>query len=85
MPRTIRLDLPPYRPDHLCPRCGSEGARPTRHRLPVLAVFGTGPPWPCTPWAVGGALGEHLCSRCEHCGYAWMEAAAPETGQPLME
>jgi ribosomal protein L32 len=76
-----RIALALYRPDHLCPRCGAEGARPNCHRAPVLVVFGGGPQWPCA--GLDGSLGEHFCSRCENCGHAWMEAVVP--GSVTME
>lgn len=64
----------PFDPDHVCPFCAAAGGEPVRHERPVLIVFGGGPQWPCAAdaWR-GGGPGEHLCARCQACGFAWME------------
>lgn len=72
----------PFDPQHMCPKCGTEGARPHRHEKPVLIVFGSGPQWPCSGPDMAGQLGEHLCNRCEVCGYAWMEAVSEGMDEP---
>ena len=82
MQRTA-LDLEPYRPDHLCPRCGSEGARPYYHRGPILVVFGDHPQRPCA--RESRDFGPHFCNRCENCGCTWMEAVIPGTDQARLE
>jgi hypothetical protein len=75
------MPLSPYRPDHLCPPCGSEGARPAYHAEPVMIVFGSAPDWPCSGTAAPRGLGRHICNRCENCGHQWMESV-PEGMDP---
>lgn len=72
-----RLELQPYSPAHLCPQCGAEGAPPNYHGQTVLAVFGSAPPWPCSGPGMDGKVGAHICSKCQVCGFSWMEAVAP--------
>lgn len=71
MPRKQELD--PFTPGRACPRCQAEGAQPRYHAQPVLIVFGSGRQWPCA--GMDGEVSAHMCTRCELCGFAWMESA----------
>ena len=71
MPHNV--DLEPFSPGRTCPKCQAEGAKPRHHVRPVLIVFGSGGQWPCS--GMDGEIGAHMCTRCELCGFAWMEAA----------
>lgn len=75
MPQIV---LPPFEPGRPCPKCQAEGAQPRHHEIPVLIVFGQGSPWPCA--GLDGRLGEHMCTKCESCGFAWMEGAPSGMG-----
>lgn len=63
----------PYDPAHPCPLCGAEGGQPVHHREPLLAVFGGAPQWACVLLSPGTEVKAHFCSKCEICGFAWME------------
>ena len=70
-------ELPEIRdfdPEHLCPRCGTEGNHPEHHERPVFIAFGTRK-WPC--WSLARTLKEHFCLRCTGCGYSWIERVSP--------
>jgi hypothetical protein len=69
MTQKVQIDI--FTPGRACPCCQAEGAQPQRHERPVLIVFGGGPQWPCS--GMDATTGEHMCTRCGSCGYAWME------------
>jgi hypothetical protein len=53
--------------------CGAEGGQPVLHEEPLLAVFGGSPVWACVRLGSGTKVKEHFCSKCEICGFTWME------------
>lgn len=76
-----RVTIRPHDPQHLCPKCGSEGARPQYHAQSFIATFGSTPPWPCVRPVPDDLVGEHLCNRCEVCSFAWMESVSEGMAQ----
>ena len=70
-------------PGRPCPECAAEGAQPKYHEQPLLIVFGRAPQWPCA--GMDGRIGPHMCTRCESCGFAWMEAAPSGTDPAALE
>jgi hypothetical protein len=63
----------PFDPQHMCRACGAEGAPPVHHKQPILYAAGTAPQPACSGLGANSLVGEHLCNRCESCGYTWME------------
>jgi hypothetical protein len=64
----------PYDPAHPCPMCGTEGGAAVYHAEPLLIVFGGAPQWACLRVLPRSAIAEHFCSKCEMCGFAWIES-----------
>jgi len=59
-------ELPPYKKNASCPKCGGKHVR----------VYYHGPT--CGVWGCDNRReGEHLGRRCETCNYAWNEAVLP--------
>lgn len=71
----------PYDPAHPCPVCGTEGGAAVFHGEPLLAVFGGTPQWACLRALPQSGLAGHFCSKCEMCGFAWIESLPAELVQ----
>jgi hypothetical protein len=72
-------ELPAYSgTDAICPKCG-EGQVPVKWHSYGLST----PGWACANHdpRLRYPGGEHLCRRCETCGYGWMESCGPGSRQ----
>jgi hypothetical protein len=56
-----------------CPKCNMPGIQVSYHEMIILTTDGD--PRPCQEWVqknlLGGTIGEHLCCRCQGCGYGF--------------
>jgi len=69
----------PYDPAHPCPVCGTEGAAVVFHAEPLLVVFGGAPQWACLRVLPRSGMAGHFCSKCEMCGFVWIESLPAES------
>lgn len=57
-----------------CPKCHMHGIAVTYHEM-IIFVTDVGGQTPCQEWVqknlLGGTIGEHLCCRCQRCGYGF--------------
>lgn len=63
--------LQPFDPEAGCPKCCSEQVSATWHATAVALQ----PCW-TTRLVIDRVTTEHLCRRCERCGYGWCEIPA---------
>lgn len=74
----IEFGLQPFVHEPVCPKCTSRGIATVYHGCLVLNVGDKA--FPCGAWyrsrILTGEIGEHLCLRCQKCGYGWPSQTA---------
>jgi hypothetical protein len=60
-------------PETPCPKCSAELPRITFHAFVIISMGEE--EWPCAAWTregmLTGPVTEHLCVRCQRCGYGY--------------
>jgi len=79
---TADTQLPSHGSVTSCPKCGASehgtnALTVTYHSEPQLLSRYERVKWPCR---LGRPAGEHLCRRCERCGFGWCEAVVTAAG-----
>jgi hypothetical protein len=83
----IEFGLQPFVQEAHCPKCNSKAVHSVYHSCLVLSMGEKS--FPCEAWQRSGILtgdiGEHLCLRCQRCGYGWPSQTADTFRIPPMD
>lgn len=70
----LEMGLKNFQEEIFCPKCHGDIVRVTLHENILQTIGGEGS-HPCAEWLNKGLLTatvtEHLCLRCQRCGYGW--------------